>query len=382
MPQLLADGNMLLRPSDDADGDPDAVILLSGAWLQRVRDAILAHSVSVGAHYAKLLSAAAVAAPASVESKGKKDKGRAAAAAAASAPVDDVIDVELEFSRAIKGLGAAVDELAWRWTRQTLLQFVKSSIISAARSAQQGAPVVSHKALAANYCEAMHGLQATLNGISALPLDAKAKDMITKFAVKALGGNVLNIMVHALADPVLVSSVIPAGSHMTAEARTKILQKSSASDEMTKVEAANKAVAKGVPSDCLEAIEVAAESLEFRVKPLDAKAERAMLQKAKEELQQQLSSCGAEDADSALVIGTQLAAAIFRSCVIAVPKNCVSAVLSALAQPRDASASPPSPAYEEATAALKALESLGDAPAAPAVLRVKHSLADITSLRA
>ena len=101
-----------------------------------------------------------------------------------------------------------------------------------------------------------------------------------------------------------------------------------------------------------------------------------MLQKAKEELQQQLSSCGAEDADSALVIGTQLAAAIFRrcgavilmfhnvarvshyasqfgSCVIAVPKNCVSAVLSALAQPRDASATPPSPAYEEATAALK-----------------------------
>ena len=253
---------MILRPSDDADGDPDAVILLSGAWLQRVRDvsrssrslafriipglipprsqAILAHSVSVGAHYAKLLSAAAVAAPASVESKGKKDKGRAAAAAAASAPVDDIIDVELEFSRAIKGLGAAVDESAWRWTRQTLLQFVKSSIISAARSAQQGAPVVSHKALAANYCEAMHGLQATLNGISALPLDAKAKDMITKFAVKALGGNVLNIMVHALADPVLVSSVIPAGSHMTAEARTKILQKSSASDEMTKVEAANK----------------------------------------------------------------------------------------------------------------------------------------------
>lgn len=102
----------------------------------------------------------------------------------------------------------------------------------------------------------------------------------------------------------------------------------------------------------------------------------------------------------------------FGSCVIAVPKNCVSAVLSALAQPRDASASPPSPAYEEATAALKvrhrppsspphfflrckhvplfispssprqALESLGDAPAAPAVLRVKHSLADITSLRA
>jgi hypothetical protein len=62
----------------------------------------------------------------------------------------------------------------------------------------------------------------------------------------------------------------------------------------------------------LEAIESAAESLEFRVKPLDAKAERAMLQKAKEELQQQLSSCGAEDTDSTLVVGTQLAAALLR----------------------------------------------------------------------
>ena len=198
----------------------------------------MAHAVSVGAHYAKLLSAAAVAAPAPVESKGKKDKGRAAAAAAP--PVDDIIDVELEFTRAIKGLGAAVDESAWRWTRQTLLPFVKSSIISAARSAQQGAPVVSHKALAANYCEAMHALQATLNGIGALPLDSKAKDAITKFAVKTHGGNVLNIMLHALADPVFISSLVPAGSPMTADLRTKIFQKSTASDEMTKVEAANK----------------------------------------------------------------------------------------------------------------------------------------------
>ncbi len=252
---------MLLRPSDDADGDQDSVILLSGSWLQRVRDvsyiqfhsqststfnripqlqAITAHSVTVGAHYAKLLSATNAAAPAQVESKSKKDKGRNSAAAVSAPNIDDVIDVELEFTRAIKGLGEVVDESAWRWTRQSLLPFVKSSILSAARSAQQGAPVISHKVLAANYCDAMHGLQAALNGIQALPLETKAKDTITKFTVKALGGNVLNIMVHALADPVLISSLSSSANPMTAEVRTKILQKSTSSDDFSKVDAANK----------------------------------------------------------------------------------------------------------------------------------------------
>jgi hypothetical protein len=33
--QLIADGNVLMKPSDD---DADAVVLLSGIWLKRVRD--------------------------------------------------------------------------------------------------------------------------------------------------------------------------------------------------------------------------------------------------------------------------------------------------------------------------------------------------------
>ncbi len=178
-----------------------------------------------------------------VESKGKK-AGRDASssargAAAAAQRLEDIIDISLEFDRAIKGLEAAVDESAWRWTKQTLLPFVKSSIESAARSAQQGAPVVSHKVLAANYCDAMHGLQTTLNGISALPLDAKIKEIMTKHAVKCLGGNVLNVMMQALADPVLLSSLNPTGGPLTAEIRTKILQKTSA-DEVVQVDAANK----------------------------------------------------------------------------------------------------------------------------------------------
>ena len=40
------------------------------------------------------------------------------------------------------------------------------------------------------------------------------------------------------------------------------------------------------------------------------------------------------------------------------------------------------PLFISPSSPRQALESLGDAPAAPAVLRVKHSLADITSLRA
>ncbi len=54
--------------------------------------------------------------------------------------------------------------------------------------------------------------------------------------------------------------------------------------------------------------------MEFRCKPLDAKAERAVLQRAKDEMQQELSACCAGDANSALDIGTCLAAAIFRRC--------------------------------------------------------------------
>lgn len=178
-----------------------------------------------------------------VESKGKKsgrDAASSARSSAAATPrVEDIIDINLEFDRAIKGFGAVVDDSAWRWTRQTLLPFVKSSIESAARLAQQGAPVVSHKALAVNYCDAMHGLQFTLNGISALALDAKTKETMTKHAIKCLGGNVLNVMVQALADPVLLSSLNPAGGPLTAEMRTKVLQKTSA-DEVDRVDAANK----------------------------------------------------------------------------------------------------------------------------------------------
>ena len=53
-----------------------------------------------------------------------------------------------------------------------------------------------------------------------------------------------------------------------------------------------------------DGFESAAESLEFRVKPLDAEAERAM---------QQLSSYGAEDTDITLVIGAQLAEALLQT---------------------------------------------------------------------
>jgi hypothetical protein len=59
---------------------------------------------------------------------------------------------------------------------------------------------------------------------------------------------------------------------------------------------------------------MAAHAMEFRCKPLDAKAERAVLQRAKDEMQQELSACGASDANSALDIGTCLVAAIFRRC--------------------------------------------------------------------
>jgi hypothetical protein len=151
-----------------------------------------------------------------------------------------VINANLEFDRAVKSLETAVDESAWRWTRQILLPFMKSSIDSAARSALQGTPVASHKVLAAHYCEAMHVLQASLNGINSLSLEAKAKEIITKHTLKCMGGLVLDVMVTAAADPVLVSSLNPTRSSMTAEMRSKILQKSSACDETAKLDAANK----------------------------------------------------------------------------------------------------------------------------------------------
>lgn len=85
----------------------------------------------------------------------------------------------------------------------------------------------------------MHALQATLNGVAQLPLDAKSKETVTKHAVKCLGGNVLNVMMHALVDPVLLASMTPCGAPMTAEVRVKLLQKTGA-DEAAKVDAANK----------------------------------------------------------------------------------------------------------------------------------------------
>jgi hypothetical protein len=186
-----------------------------------------------------------LALPAPVESKSKKAGRDSASAARSSAPaaprLEDVIDVNVEFDRAVKVLGATVAESALRWTRQALLPFVKSSIESASKTAQQGAPVRSHKQLAANYCDAIHALQATLNGIASLSLDAKTKETTTKHALKCLGGSALNIMVQALADPVLVSSLSPNGepNAMTAEIRTKILLKTSA-DGLEAVDAANK----------------------------------------------------------------------------------------------------------------------------------------------
>jgi hypothetical protein len=317
--------------------------------------AIASHTQCSGARYSKLFSAAAMSAPAPVETKGKKagrDSASAARSSAAATPrLEDVIDINVEFDRAVEGLGAAVDESAWRWTRQTLLPFVKSSIESASKAAQQGAPVRSHKQLAVNYCDAIHALQATLNGISALSLDAKAKETTSKHALKCLGGNVLNVMVQALADPVLVSSLAPTAptgepSAMTAEIRTKILLKTSA-DGLDEVDAANKcaprllfvqhfasffkrlfiwfvnmpsltrilrAIAKGVVADALQAIESAAQALEFRSRPLDAKAERVVLQRVKDEMHKELSLCDGSDINNALILGTCLAAAKFRRC--------------------------------------------------------------------
>ena len=85
----------------------------------------------------------------------------------------------------------------------------------------------------------MHALQATLNGVAQLTLDAKSKETVTKHAVKCLGGTVLNVMMHALVDPVLLASMTPCGAPMTAEVRVKLLQKTGA-DEAAKVDAANK----------------------------------------------------------------------------------------------------------------------------------------------
>ena len=201
--------------------------------------AIVSHTQSAGDQYSKMLSAVPMPASTPVESKGKKKNASRDVAAAATPRLEDLIDLNLEFDRAVKGLGAAVDETAWCWTRHTLLPFLKSSIDAAARTAQQGAPVVSHKVLAGHFIEAMHGLQATLNGICALSLDTKTKDALTKHALKCLGGNVLNVLVHGIADPVIVASLAPAAGAMTADVRTKILMKTNA-DDSDKVEAANK----------------------------------------------------------------------------------------------------------------------------------------------
>jgi hypothetical protein len=303
-----------------------------------------------------------------VESKGKKKNASRDVAAAATPRLEDLIDLNLEFDRAVKGLGAAVDETAWCWTRHTLLPFLKSSIDAAARTAQQGAPVVSHKVLAGHFIEAMHGLQATLNGISALSLDTKTKDALTKHALKCLGGNVLNVLVHGIADPVIVASLAPASGAMTADVRTKILMKTNA-DDSDKVEAANKcpsrspqtpfvprnnyvptflfiflliqicrAVAKGIAADALEAIESAAKCLEFLIKPLDAKAERVVLQKSKDELLGELKSCGPSDSGRTLILGTCLAAAMFTRCSgthLFSDRNCAVFVTVALLQSLD-----------------------------------------------
>ncbi len=68
-----------------------------------------------------------------------------------------------------------------------------------------------------------------------------------------------------------------------------------------------RAVAKGIAADALAAIDVAAKSLEFLVKPLDAKAERVALQKSKDELLQELKLCGSSDTSKTLILGTCLA---------------------------------------------------------------------------
>jgi hypothetical protein len=201
--------------------------------------AIASHTQSVGHQYSKILSAAPAPTPSSLESKGKKKASSRDTAAAAAPRLEDLIDLNLEFDRAVKSLGAAVDASGWCWTRETLLPFLKTSIDSAARTAQHVAPVVSHKVLAGHFIEAMHTLQATLNGINFLSLDSKAKEAITKHVLKCLGGNLLNIMINSLVDPVVVSSFCPAGSSMTSEVRTKILLKAN-DDSTAVVEAANK----------------------------------------------------------------------------------------------------------------------------------------------
>ncbi len=197
----------------------------------------------MGAEYAKILSAAPVVAPPPIDSKGKKKPSRDVAAPAA-ARLEDVIDLPLEFDRAVKGLKAAVSECAWSWTRQTLLPFLKSSIDCAARAVSHVVPVVSHKLMGSRFIEAMHGLQATFNGINTLSVDAKTKETLSKHTLKCLGGNVLNILVQALADPVLLSALCPPGTSMTADIRTKLLSQSSSDEkEKREVEAANRCAA-------------------------------------------------------------------------------------------------------------------------------------------
>jgi hypothetical protein len=65
----------------------------------------------------------------------------------------------------------------------------------------------------------------------------------------------------------------------------------------------------------LAAIDAAAKSLEFLVKPLDAKAERVALQKSKDELIQELKLCGSSDTSKTLILGTCLAVATYTRCL-------------------------------------------------------------------
>ncbi len=225
------------------------------------------HTQCMGAEYAKILSAAPVVAPPPLDSKGKKKPSRDVAAPAAAKPsrdvaapaaakpsrdvaapaapcLEDAINLPLEFDCAVKSLKAAVSECAWSWTLQTLLPFLKSSIDCAARAVSHVVPVVSHKLMGSRFIDAMHGLQATLNGINTLSVDAKTKETLSKHTLKCLGGNVLNILVQALADPVLLSALCPSGTSMTAEIRTKLLSQSSSDEkEKREVEAANRCAA-------------------------------------------------------------------------------------------------------------------------------------------
>ena len=96
-----------------------------------------------------------------------------------------------------------------------------------------------------------------------------------------------------------------------------------------------RAVAKGVAADALAAIEKAAKCLEFLCKPLEARAERAVLAKAKEELLGELKTCGASDISKTLVVGTCLAAAVLTRCSATCLLHCAPDVMVTRWQPLD-----------------------------------------------